>query len=431
MSYKTIQDTIHGSVKFSGPFLELIDSPEMQRLRGVKQLGLTNLVFPGANHTRLEHSIGAYHVAEKMANQLELSTDEKKSVKAAALLHDLGHAPFSHTLEFMIENETGKDHMDITQEIIKGERKIEERVHPTIPEILEEHGIDPEMVAGLIKEKTESIKITNMNVHEGQKYFGEERYLYQMIHGSLDVDQLDYLLRDSHYTGAAHGVIDLERLMQTVEIHNGNLVISKGGIPAVEGMLVARGLMYSSVYFHKTARIAELMLTKAVDDLKGLPENIYEMTDRQFLDFLENVGDFQKEIVRRIEHRRLYKKSLSLSQEELMKAENIDIDELDGVESIRSLEKKIARRMNVDDKKVLVDIPHEDLKLSEPRLSKTGIKVIDEGKIAELSSYSPLARALQRRPTHQYAMMISCSPELRDELKEEAKKEIMEDSVRR
>ncbi len=429
MSYKTIQDTIHGSVKFSGPFLELIDSPEMQRLRGVKQLGLTNLVFPGANHTRLEHSIGAYHVAEKMANQLRLSKDEKKSVKSAALLHDLGHAPFSHTLEFMIENDTGKDHMDVTQEIIKGERKIEEREHPTIPEILEEHGIDPKMVAGLIKEKTESIKITEMNVHEGQKYFGEERYLYQMIHGSLDVDQLDYLLRDSHYTGAAHGVIDLERLMQTVEIHNGNLVISKGGIPAVEGMLVARGLMYSSVYFHKTARIAELMLTKAVDDLKGLPENIYEMNDRQFLDFLENVGDFQKEIVRRIEHRHLYKKSLSLSQEELMKAENIDIDELDGIEGIRSLEKKIARRMNVDDKKVLVDIPHEDLKLSEPRLSKTGIKVIDEGKIAELSSYSPLARALQRRPTHQYAMMISCSPELRDELKEEAKKEIVEDSV--
>ncbi|MEF8835057.1 MAG: HD domain-containing protein, partial [Candidatus Thermoplasmatota archaeon] len=105
MTYKTIQDTVHGSVKFSGPFLELIDCPELQRLRGIKQLGLTNLVFPGANHTRLEHSIGAYHVAEKMAQQLQLEEKEKKTVKAAALLHDVGHAPFSHTLEFIIESE--------------------------------------------------------------------------------------------------------------------------------------------------------------------------------------------------------------------------------------------------------------------------------------------------------------------------------------
>ncbi|MFW6144099.1 MAG: HD domain-containing protein, partial [Candidatus Natronoplasma sp.] len=389
MTYKTIQDTIHGSVKFSGPFLKLIDSPEMQRLRGVKQLGLTNLVFPGANHTRLEHSIGAYHVAEKMANQLELSKEEKDQVKAAALLHDLGHAPFSHTLEFIIKDKTGKDHMDVTQELIKGERKIEDRDYPTIPEILEDHGISPEKVADLIKEEPERIKITDLNVHDGQKYFGEEKYLYQMIHGSLDVDQLDYLLRDSHYTGAAHGVIDIERLIQTVEIFNGNLVISKGGISAVEGMLVARGLMYSSVYFHKTARIAELMLSKAVDELKYLPEDTYEMTDNQFLSFLEQKENklkkgmsFQQEAVRRMKYRRLYKKSFTLSKDELMDAENIDLEELGSLKSIRKLEEDLANDINIDYKKILIDIPHENLKLSEPRLTKTGIKIIDDGDIA-------------------------------------------------
>ncbi len=425
MSYKTIQDTIHGSVKFSGPFLKLIDSPEMQRLRGIKQLGLTNLVFPGANHTRLEHSIGAYYVAEKMANQLELCKEEKYLVKAASLLHDLGHAPFSHTLEFIIKDKTEKDHMDVTQELIKGDTKIEEREHPTIPEILEDEGISPEKVADLIKEKPKNMKITDLNVHDGQKYFGEEKYLYKMIHGSLDVDQLDYLLRDSHYTGAAHGVIDLERLIQTVEIHNGDLVISKRGVPAVEGMLVARGLMYSSVYFHKTARIAELMLTKTVDDLKKLPKNTYEMTDREFLSFLEMQGDFQKEIVRRIKYRRLYKKSLTLSEDELADAKNIDIKGFGDVQSIRKLENKISKSMNISKKDVLIDIPHEDLKLSEPRLSKTGIKIIDGKKIAGLSKYSPLARALQRRPTHQYAMMIACPQKYRESLKEEARRVIM------
>ncbi len=425
MTYKTIQDTIHGSVKLGGPFLELIDSPEMQRLRGIKQLGLTNMVFPGANHTRLEHSIGAYHLAGKMANELGLSEDEKKTAKAAALLHDVGHAPFSHTLEYILEDKTGKDHMDITQDLIKGDKSIEDRDHPTIPKILENSGIDPEKVAELIKEKPERTKITDLNVHKGQTYFGQEKYLYQMIHGALDVDQLDYLLRDSHYTGAAHGVIDIERLIQTVELHNGNLMISKGGISAVEGMLVARGLMYSSVYFHKTARIAELMLSKAVYESQAMPDDIYEMNDKQFWSFLEKQGGFQKEIVRRINYRKLYKKALTLSKEELTESADVDVSDLGSVQGIRRLERRIARSLRIDDKKILIDLPHENLKLSEPRLSKTGIKVIDEGEIKELSNYSPLARALQRRPTHQYAMMVSCPSEIREQVKEEGMKELM------
>ncbi|MBS3782367.1 MAG: HD domain-containing protein [Candidatus Thermoplasmatota archaeon] len=425
MTYKTIQDTVHGSVKFSGPFLELIDCPELQRLRGIKQLGLTNLVFPGANHTRLEHSIGAYHVAEKMSQQLQLKEHEKNTVKAAALLHDVGHAPFSHTLEFIIESQKDKDHMDVTQELIRGDRKIEERDHQTIPDILEDHGIDPKQVADLIKEKTDRVKITDFNVHEEQGYFGEEKYMYQMIHGPLDVDQLDYLLRDSHYTGASHGIIDMERLIQTVEIYNGNLVVSKGGVAAVEGMLVARGLMYSSVYFHKTARIAELMLAKAVDWIEELPENLFSMTDRQFLDFLERKGDFQREVVDRLKYRHLYKKCLSLSREELSQAKDIDLENIGKLRNIRELERRIASKGNIDEKYVLVDVPYEEVKLSEPRLSKTGIKILDDENLSTLSKYSPLARALQRRPTQPWAMMISCPTEMRDKMGEKARKEIM------
>ncbi|MBS3817719.1 MAG: HD domain-containing protein [Candidatus Thermoplasmatota archaeon] len=427
MSYKTIQDTIHGSVKFSGLFLELLECPEIQRLSGIKQLGLTKLVFPGANHTRLEHSIGAYHVAEKMAQSLELDDEEKDMVKAAALLHDVGHAPLSHTLEFIIEDKTGKDHMDVTQELIEGEREIEDRNCPTIPEILDEHGIDPEDVSELIREKQDNVKITDFNVHEGQGYFGEERYLYQMIHGSLDADQIDYLLRDSHYTGVAHGIIDIERLMQTVEIHNGNLVISKGGVPAVEGMMVARGLMYSSVYFHKTARIAELMLAKAVDKLETSIDDIYEMSDWELMSFVKRQGGYQEEIVNQIKYRRLYKRCLTLSREELDKAEGVDLGSIGKMKNIRELERKIARRKEVDQNKILVDVPYKEIKLSEPRLTKTGIKIIDEGKISDLSHYSPLARALEKRPTQPWALMVSCPSEYRDEMGKEARRVIMEE----
>ncbi len=416
MSYKTIQDTIHGSVKLSGPFLQLLECPEVQRLHGIKQLGLTKLIFPGANHTRLEHSIGAYWVAEKMADSLELSEEEKRTVMAAALLHDIGHAPFSHTLESILTDETDMDHMDLTQEFIIGKRFIQERNVPQIPDILENHDISPQRVAELIKEKAHHLKLTDFNVHEGQKHFNEERYLYQIIHGPMDVDQLDYLLRDSHYTGAVHGVVDIERLLQTVEIHNGELVISKGGVPAVEGMLVARGLMFSSVYLHKTARIAELMLGKAVSRLDEDLTDIYRMTDWELLSFLKEKGGFQEEIVERLKYRRLYKRCFSLDIEEMEEAEGIDIDSIGDLDEIRGLEKRIAAQKPVSEEKVLVDVPHKELKLSEPRLSRTDIKVLDKDRLYSLDKYSPLARALKRRPTQSWGLMVSCPRELREEL---------------
>lgn len=425
MSYKTIQDTVHGSVKFEGAFLELLDTPEIQRLHGINQLGLTKLVFPGANHTRLEHSIGTYHVADRMSRSLDLDVEEKDIVKTAALLHDVGHAPYSHTLESILENETGKDHMDITKDIIVGDLIIEERETPSIPEILEKHGISPNKVADLIKGKSERTKLKDFNTHKGQKYFGEERYLYQMIHGPMDVDQLDYLLRDSHYTGAVHGVIDIERVLQTIEIHNGDLVISKGGVPAVEGILVSRGLMFSSVYLHKTARIAELMLSKAVYNVKDNLESIYRMTDWELMSFLRDQGDFAEEVVNRIKYRYLYKRCLSLDQNEIGNAKMIDMDKIGTLKEIRKLEKRIAKKRNFSENKVIVDVPHEELKLSEPRLARTSVKILEEGRLYNLSRYSPLAYALQKRPTQPWVLMVSCPEDLREELGDIAKKEIM------
>lgn len=424
MKYKTIQDTIHGSVKFSGPFLQLLECPEVQRLHNIKQLGLTKLVFPGANHTRLEHSIGTYRVAEKMADNLGLSDREKKTVMAAALLHDVGHAPFSHTLENLLNSATDKDHMDITKEFITGGRSIgSDRSVPKVPVILEENGISPEDVAELIKGREKRVNLNEFNVHEGQKYFGEERYLYQMIHGPVDVDQLDYLLRDSHYTGASHGTIDIERILQTIEIHNGDLVISKGGVPAVEGVLVARGLMFSSVYLHKTARIAELMLAKAVNNIDEDLKKIYWMTDCQLLSYLEREEGFPKEVVERLRYRRLYKKCYSVDREHLGEMK-IDVEQLETMEDLNELEDTIARRAKVAPNDVLVDMPHDELKLSEPRLTKTNVKVLDDGKLSDLSRYSPLARALQRRPTQSWGLMVSCPERYKERVSGATKKVI-------
>lgn len=118
--YKVIHDSVHGSVKLSGVYLDLLQRPELQRLHGVHQLGLAYLVFPGAHHTRMEHSLGTYQIANRMASALELPEQERRSVLAAAMLHDIGHAPYSHTLECVLEQRIGMTHTDIGRALIKG-----------------------------------------------------------------------------------------------------------------------------------------------------------------------------------------------------------------------------------------------------------------------------------------------------------------------
>ncbi|HLB67694.1 MAG TPA: HD domain-containing protein, partial [Thermoplasmata archaeon] len=218
---KTINDTVHGTIRLSPLIRELMETLELQRLSGIRQLGLTYLVFPGANHSRIEHCLGVSHVAGRLADSLALSEDEHKLVTAAGLLHDVGHGPFSHTLEHLLSSKLAIDHMHLTQAIILGEEdnvQPEERGAlsevPRIPEVLDKHGVRPQAVAALIRGPPESA---------GLRTTGRElnRYLGQIIHSAIDADQIDYLMRDAHYTGAAHGMIDANRIYQTVALHGG------------------------------------------------------------------------------------------------------------------------------------------------------------------------------------------------------------------
>ena len=239
--HKVIRDNIHGDIKLSAIFSELIETPELQRLYNIKQLGLAHLVFPGAHHTRLEHSLGAYHLAYKTADALGLATDEKELVGIAGLLHDVGHGPFSHTLESILRATFGVDHVDLTEQLILGQYDVffpDEKDFISvncISDVLENHNIDPYEVVGIIR-------------GNGCK----KRYLCQILNSAIDVDQLDYIIRDGYYTGVAYGTIDIERYLNTLMIKDGNyLAISKKGIGVVESIFMARLLMYSSVYFHK------------------------------------------------------------------------------------------------------------------------------------------------------------------------------------
>lgn len=428
--YKIIHDTVFGSIKLQGLFLDLLETPEIQRLHGINQLGLAYLVFPGANHTRLEHSIGTCFIAGRLADSIGLDEEEKKLVMAAAMLHDVGHSPYSHTLEIAIHSDLQQDHMDITRDIILGERRILYdddgiKTRRYIPELLEDHGLKPSDVARLIsgQVKDEDIrKIEDYPTHRNQKFFNDKRYLSQMIHGSIDSDQIDYLLRDSFYTGVAHGTIDTDRLIQTMEIFNNDLVVNKRGVPAVEGMLVARALMYTSVYFHKTVRIAELMMARAVELMDEPLGEVHEMVDSELMGKLKQHGGFQREIALALKYRRLFKRVLTLTKGKASDSEEKVIKSLREPKKRRKMEEEICKKARVPNGNVIIDVPERELMISEPRIRATNVKILDGSKLSALSRYSPLARALEIRDVYDWEIMVSSPTKYEKKVKKVVKK---------
>ncbi|MCK5559246.1 MAG: HD domain-containing protein, partial [Thermoplasmata archaeon] len=199
--YKVIHDTIHGSIKVQGLFLELLDAPASQKLHGIRQLGLAYFVFPGANHTRLEHSLGVYQLANRMAQTLKLVPDEFSLVAAAGLLHDIGHGPYSHTLEYIFKKRLGFGHIDITKQIITGDYETAGN-GKSISEILVAYEVDPHEITGMItgglesesqQKLTEAPTGPKFPVKNNQMFFNPKQYLTQIINGAFDADQLDYL----------------------------------------------------------------------------------------------------------------------------------------------------------------------------------------------------------------------------------------------
>ncbi len=425
--YKIIHDAVHGGFKFEGATLRILETPEIQRLSGIKQLGLTYLVFPGANHSRLEHSIGVGYVAGRMGEALQLPKNEIETLKVAGMLHDLGHSPFSHTLEYFLREKTHMDHMDVTTDIIQGKLDIitghelegRERIH----EIISDYGIDIKMICRMILGKTID-DTSKLNLDGTQKYFGNPKnYLVNIINGSLDADQMDYLLRDAHYTGVAHGMIDIYRILNTLKIKSGELMIDKKGVSALEGMLVARALMYTSVYFHKTNRIGELMLSRGVEAMKMSNwYDIYKFNDSELLSLLMKHAGYPREIALRLKYRRLFKKAMVLRVDNVN--ENSELTELlikwIDLKQRRRIEQEIASAAGVDSEYVLIDIPENIAKISEPRLNNTNVKIIDEHEVHLLSDFSSLAKALQLRKVQDWVFMLVTKKEYVEKVKKEA-----------
>jgi len=246
---KIINDPIYGFISIQDDLIyDLINHPYMQRLRRIKQLGMTNLVYPGALHTRFHHALGAMWLmteAIKVLQQkgVDISKEEEQAVTIAILLHDIGHGPFSHALEHSIVH--GINHEDISSLLMTR--------------------LNKEFNGKL------SMAITIFN----NKY--SKKFLHQLVSGQLDMDRLDYLKRDSFYTGVSEGVISSDRIIKMLNVVNNQLVIEEKGIYSIEKFIIARRLMYWQVYLHKTVLSAENMLVKILQRAKELANQGVEL----------------------------------------------------------------------------------------------------------------------------------------------------------
>ncbi|MDD2755024.1 MAG: HD domain-containing protein [Methanothrix sp.] len=374
-----IRDPVHGYVQLEGLALEIADTPQMQRLRWIKQLGLASLVYPGANHTRFEHSLGAYHLADLLAKHLGLPEEDRMLVGAAALLHDVGHGPLSHATEAALAPYLRKEHESIIDILKKGELRA----------VLDKYGL-----------KASEIQAAINGVGLGQ-----------IVSGEIDVDRMDYLIRDAHYTGVAYGVIDRLRLLQKMTLHGGELVVEAGGVQAATSLLISRLLMHPAVYYHHVCRISECMVSAGIRHMieEGTSAScVKDMDDIELFNSLQGAGGYAAEMAWRIRSRRIFKRAVYVGLERL------DPTILNVSDKI--LGQEIAHEAGVDANYILVD---------NPTLTDTpegNFPALVEGEVRPLRDVSPLVSILERAHRATWRFGIYCRDEDREKIVQAARR---------
>ena len=384
---KVVRDPVHGYIELDELALRLIDTPQVQRLRRIRQLGLSNMVYPGANHTRFEHSLGTMHLANSMKHNVydDTVSDNLDELSAAALLHDVGHPPFSHVTEDIIKKYTGKGHEDV-RNILR---------HSPVAEILDDCSID----------------VSNVEKHiKGATPIG------QILSSEIDVDRMDYLVRDAHYTGVPH-ITDTVRLIHEMKFFENKLVVNSGGLRAAESLLLARFLMHPTVYYHHVSRIAETMYVHAVeymidnDDADSVlnPNDLRFMDDYQIMAKLSASQGYPNEIYTRLNERRMFKRAIYVGFD--LVGENVL--KLRGKE--HRLRREIAESAGIDEGYVLVDIP------KKPVIPEMKAKVMINGEMKRLDEASTLVNSLESAHVMSWRMGVYTLPEYKEKVRKIAK----------
>ena len=363
----TIKDSVHDHIEVEGVAAALLDTPPVQRLRRISQLGTVTYVYPSANHTRFEHSIGVAHLADRALDHLGIEGQQAERARAAALLHDIGHTPYSHNIEELVHRHTGKYHDDVGDLLASG----------PVARVLSEHGLNPDAVAGLV-------------AGEGQ--------LGQIVSGELDVDRMDYLVRDAHHTGVPYGTIDTGRLVRALRFVDDDLVLDENNVQSAESLLLARALMNPTVYSHHVARIGKAMLRRAT--VRLLAHDEVDATDlRRMDDYDLRVALRECEataaFAHRLDRRDLYKRAVWAEMAAVPEAV-IDVDH----DEIREFEADVASEANVDPDAVVVDVP------PRPSMPESTSRVLVNGEVRRLGEQSTLVSALRAVQRDQWRLGV-------------------------
>ena len=336
-----IKDPVHGYVYITQAEKDIIDTYPMQRLRRVRQLAGSEYVYPGANHTRFEHCIGVMFLAGTTLDNPHISQEvteaEADMTRISALLHDCGHGPFSHVFEHLLLKNLQKTHEDITSWIIEKSE---------VADKLSKIGYNP-------------IEVSKLAV--GKNHKTGKAFLDQIISSAVDVDKMDFILRDTYHTGAEYGFIDVYRLIHALDILGENLAVELGALSALEAFMIARIESFKSIYFHRMGRAAQIMLATAMDRANkelGLtsfktPEEYLQLDDYTVWSALKKCKASQG-IIENLEHRKM----LKCAYERTFYEKDDMVANLFGRETYRTqIRNEIAQEAKTDLEKVIIDVP--------------------------------------------------------------------------
>ena len=334
--YLQIVDPIHDFITIDKNELNIIDTPVFQRLRRIRQLAGAHLVYPGAQHSRFEHSLGTMHIANQAATILKekkfLDSEDVTNLRLAALLHDIGHGPFSHLFEEVLQKKKRISHEEIGARLI---------LKSEIGDLLTKAGFDKDFVSKLA--------------------FGNSKYQFmnEIISGGLSADMMDYLLRDGYFTGAEHAKIDFMRIINSLDVHNKKLSLDRSALYSFESMMISRYQMFKAVYFHKTVRAAEVMLLEAM----LLADNELQLTTSDLKKYVLLTDEFViSKLVslpqKNSELKRARQLAIEYQERKLLKCvyEKIFTHPRMGKVNASVLQNEIAKKSKVDEAEIFVDI---------------------------------------------------------------------------
>lgn len=384
---RRIRDPIHDYIKVSEEERKLIDTLPFQRLRRIKQSGISSMVYPSSTHSRFSHSIGVMHLAGMFADSLELGDNEYRTLRIAGLLHDIGHGPFSHTSD-RVAQKNGYNHEERSCEII------DEKLREHIPQ--------------------------DIDIRKVKDYILGESEI-NIIAGDIDADRIDYLNRDTVNTGLDYGIIDYHTIIEFSRIVDGQLVFERKAIDALSEMLSARRYMHNATINHHVSRLTDAMLEKCLDkyvDINSVEEMMQHNDYTMHTKLSESDNKKINNIYDKIRRRDLPKITYTIRGDEARK----EVMEYLANVSATYLENKISMKVNANQDEIIVVTPRL------PKTSSLDVKIYKDGSVVDLEDISVIPRHLSKERLQQSRFHVYTTEDQLEEVRK-ATDTILRDEV--